>query len=295
MPPDETRVADDASLIQSDNSPMKLATYKDGSRDGQLVVVSRDLSLAVYASHIANRLQPVLDDWNYLSPQLQDLYDTLNNGRARHAFAFDPAMCLAPLPRAYQWVQGATQRSGDALSGPCDRIVCANLSAGLDCVPVVAVVTGDVPLGCPADRALDGIRLVMLANDVRVRGTVPDAVPDALPTAFSPVAVTPDELGAAWTRGEVQLAIQVTWNGRKVPTHDQGAEKATHFGQHIANLCKTRAVRAGSIVGSGISSHPPCAIENLQYGDTVHVEMKAADGASLFGAIAQEVVAASSN
>ncbi len=96
-----------ASLIQSDNSPMKLATYKDGSRDGQLVVVSRDLSLAVYASNIANRMQQVLDDWNYLAPQLQDLYDTLNNGRARHAFPFDPAMCLAPLPRAYQWADGS--------------------------------------------------------------------------------------------------------------------------------------------------------------------------------------------
>ena len=153
---------------------MKLATYKDGSRDGQLVVVSRDLSQAHYASNIANRLQQVLDDWNYLAPQLQDLSDTLNNGRARHAFPFDPEMCQAPLPRAYQWVDGSAylnhvelvrkargaevpesfysdplmvQGGSDDLQGACAPIACANLDWGLDFEAELAVITGDIPQG----------------------------------------------------------------------------------------------------------------------------------------------------
>lgn len=348
----------DASLIQSDNSAMKLATYKDGSRDGQLVVVSRDLGLAVYASHIANRLQQVLDDWNYLSPQLQDLYDTLNNGRARHAFPFDPKMCMAPLPRAYQWADGSAylnhvelvrkargaevpesfysdplmyQGGSDDLAGPCDPIVCASEAFGIDFEAEVAVITGDVPMGCPADRALDGIRLVMLVNDVSLRNLIPDELAKGFgfvqskpATAFSPVAVTPDELGTAWTKGRVHLPLVSTWNGRKVGLCDAGPDMTFHFGQLIAHLCKTRNVRAGSIIGSGTVSNKgvtqgtgdkartewpkgySCIAEKrametiqdgqpstafMQYGDTIRIEMKGADGRSIFGAIEQEVVA----
>ena len=165
---------------------MKLATYKDGSRDGQLVVVSRDLSQAVYASNIANRLQQVLDDWNYLSPQLHDLYDSLNNGRARHAFPFDPQQCMAPLPRAYQWVDGSAycrdtvpeqaaidlvmyQGGSDDFLGPQDKVVCASEDFGIDFEAELAVITGDVPMVASVDEALEGIRLVMLANDVSLR------------------------------------------------------------------------------------------------------------------------------
>ncbi len=340
---------------------MKLATYKDGSRDGQLVVVSRDLSQAHYASNIASRLQQVLDDWNYLSPQLQDLYDTLNNGRARHAFPFDPQQCMAPLPRAYQWVDGSAylnhvelvcqargaevpesfytdplmyQGGSDDLMGPCDPVVCASVEFGIDFEAEVAVVTGDIPMGCPADRALDGIRLVMLANDVSLRKLIPAELAKGFgfvqskpATAFSPVAVTPDELGDAWIKGRVHLPLQSTWNGRKVGMCDAGPDMTFHFGQLIAHLCKTRNVRAGSIIGSGTVSNKgvtkgsgakartewhkgySCIAEKrametiqdgqpstefMQYGDTIRIEMKGPDGHSIFGAIEQEVVPGSS-
>ena len=326
---------------------MKLATYKDGSRDGQLVVVSRDLSQAHYATHIANRLQQVLDDWNYLSPQLQDVYDALNNGRARHAFAFAPQQCMAPLPRAYQWVSGAayashtdvlqralggdapasegadarlTQGASDSFAGPCDPIVCANAAWGVDFAAGLAVVTGDIPMGCPSDRALDGIRLLMLANAVQLR-QFPGA--PSVSTSFSPVAVTPDELGDAWSRGRVQLPLQSTWNGRKVGMCDAGADMTLHFGQLVAQLCQVRPVRAGSIVGSGVVSNKGvtkgtgakahtewpkgyhCIAEKrametlqdgqpgtafMQYGDTIRIDMKGHDGHSIFGAIEQEMV-----
>jgi fumarylacetoacetate (FAA) hydrolase len=278
---------------------MKLASYKDGSRDGQLVVVSRDLSQAHYASHIASRLQQVLDDWNYLSPQLQDLYDSLNSGRTRHAFPFDPAQCLAPLPRAYQWAVGATdeanepqmtQKASDDLAGACAPIVCASEESGIDFEAEVAVITGDIPMACPADRALDGIRLVMLANVVYLR----HPTPADLATAFSPVAITLDELGEAWSKGRVHLPLQRTWNGRKLDRRDAGTDARAHFGQLIARLCKTRNIRAGSIVGTGPLSKPgveeTSRTDSLKYGDTIRIEMKGSDGQSLFGAIEQEVV-----
>ena len=337
---------------------MKLATYKDGSRDGQLVVVSRDLGQAVYASNIANRMQQVLDDWNYLSPQLQDLYDSLNNGRARHAFPFDPTQCMAPLPRAYQWADGSAylnhvelvrkarsaevpesfytdplmyQGGSDDFIGPCDPIVCASVDWGIDFEAEVAVITSDMPMGCAADRALDGIRLILLVNDVSLRNLIPGELAKGFgfvqskpATAFSPVAVTPDELGAAWSKGRVHLPLQSTWNGRKVGLCDAGPDMTFHFGQLIAHLCKTRNVRAGSIIGSGTVSNKgvtkgtgdkartewpngySCIAEKrametiqdgqpstefMQFGDTIRIEMKGADGVSIFGAIEQEVVA----
>ncbi len=337
---------------------MKLATYKDGSRDGQLVVVSRDLSQAHYASHIANRLQQVLDDWNFLAPQLQDLYETLNNGRARHAFPFDPRMCMAPLPRAYQWADGSAylnhvelvrqargaevpesfytdplmyQGGSDDLQGACASIVCSNPDWGLDFEAEVAVITGDIPQGCAADRALDGIRLLMLVNDVSLRHLIPAELAKGFgfvqskpATAFSPVAVTPDELGDAWVKGRLHLPLQSTWNGRKVGLCDAGPDMTFHFGQLIAHLTKTRNVRAGSIIGSGTVSNKgvtrgtldkattqwpngySCIAEKrametildgqpstgfMQVGDTIRIEMKGLDGHCIFGAIDQEVVA----
>lgn len=326
------------SLIQSDNSGMKLATYKDGSRDGQLVVVSRDLTQAHYASHIANRLQQVLDDWNFLSPQLQDLSDALNAGRARHAFAFDPAQCLAPLPRAFQWVDGAAypshvqrvqqtrdaepqmvQHASDDLLGPCAPLVCASEDQGLDFEAGLAAITGDVPMGCPSDRAIDGVRLLVLVNGVCLRQWAAGG-PESRPTgAFSPVAITPDELGEAWSRGRVHLPLQTTWNGRKVGMCDAGADMGFHFGQLIAHLCQTRQLRAGAIVGTGPVRNKGvekkgrtdwpkgyhCIAEKrametaqdgqpstgyLRFGDTLRIEMKGRDGQSLFGAIAQDVL-----
>jgi len=334
---------------------MKLATYKDGSRDGQLVVVSRDLSLAHYATGIASRLQQVLDDWSFLSPQLQDLYAALNQGRARHAFPFDPQQCMSPLPRAYQWADGSAyinhvelvrkarnaevpqsfytdplmyQGGSDDFSGPCDPIVVPSEAMGIDFEAEIAVVTGDVKMGATPEQALDGIRLVMLANDVSLRNLIPAELAKGFgffqskpATAFSPVAVTLDELGEAWDKGRVNLALQSTWNGRKVGMCDAGPEMTFHFGQLVAHIAKTRNVRAGSIVGSGTVSNKgverkdgrmdwpkgySCIAEKrcietildgqpstefMKYGDTIRIEIKGPDGRSLFGAIDQEVVA----
>lgn len=324
---------------------MKLATYKDGSRDGQLVVVSRDLATAHYANGIATRLQQVLDDWNFLSPQLQDLYTTLNHGKARHAFPFDPAMCMAPLPRAFQWADGSAylnhvelvrkargaempesflgdplvyQGGSDDFIGPCDDVLFTNSDWGIDFEAEVAVVTGDVPMGASPAQALEGVRLLMLVNDWTLRNLVPAELAKGFgffqskpATAFSPVAVTPDELGDAWQGGRVHLTLQSTWNGRKVGLVEAGPEMNFHFGQLIAHIAKTRNVRAGAIVGSGTVSNKDasrgysCIAEKralemidqgeaktafMQYGDTIRIEMKGKDGHSLFGAIEQTVV-----
>src|SRR5690606_29501758 len=216
---------------------MKLATYKDGSRDGQLVVVSRDLSTAHYATGVAQKLQQVLDDWNFLAPQLQDLSVALNSGKARHAFPFDPAQCMAPLPRAYQWADGSAylnhvelvraargaevpasfyedplmyQGGSDDFIGPCDPVVVPSEDFGIDFEAEIAVVTGDVPMGASPEQALEGVRLLMLANDVSLRHLIPAELAKGFgffqskpATSFSPVAVTPDELGEAWQGGRV--------------------------------------------------------------------------------------------
>lgn len=322
---------------------MKLATLRDGSRDGQLAVVSRDLSLAHFAAGIAGRLQQALDDWDFIAPQLNDLYQTLNEGRARHAFAFDPKQCMAPLPRAYQWADGSAyvnhvelvrkargapmpesfwtdplmyQGASDDLLGPCDDIVCASEEWGIDFEAEVAVVTGDVPMGSGPDEAAAAIRLLMLANDVSLRNLIPAELAKGFgffqskpATAFSPVAVTPDELGAAWDGCKVHLPLRVHWNGALVGQANAGVDMVFDFPQLIAHICKTRNVRAGSIVGSGTVSNRAasrgfsCIAEKralemiaegvastpfMKYGDTVRIEMLA-DGASVFGAIDQRV------
>jgi fumarylacetoacetate (FAA) hydrolase len=332
---------------------MKLATLKDGSRDGQLVVVSRDLSMAHYATGIASKLQQALDDWGFMSPQLQDLYDALNQGKTRHAFPFDPAQCMAPLPRAYQWADGSAyinhvelvrmarnatvpenyyteplmyQGGSDDFIGARDDVVCASEAHGIDFESEVAVITGDVPMGSTPSQALEGIRLLMLVNDVSLRHLIPDELAKGFgfvqskpATAFSPVAITPDELGSAWDEGRVHLTVQSQWNGRTVGMCDAGAEMTFHFGQLIAHLCKTRNVRAGSVIGSGTISNKgvekdgkkdwpkgySCIAEKraietildgkpsteyMKFGDTVRIEMKGKDGQSVFGAIEQKMV-----
>jgi fumarylacetoacetate (FAA) hydrolase len=333
---------------------MKLATYKDGSRDGQLVVVSRDLTSAHYATGVADRLQQVLDDWNFMSPQLQDLYDALNQGKGRHGFAFDTRQCMAPLPRAYQWADGSAylnhvelvraardakvpesfyqdplmyQGGSDDFLGPCDDVICPSEDFGIDFEAEIAVITDDVPMGSSPERALDAIRLVMLANDVSLRNLVPGELAKGFgflqskpATAFSPVAVTPDELGEAWVKGRLNLVLQSTWNGRKVGMCDAGPDMTFHFGQLVAHLSRTRHVRAGSIVGSGTVSNQgvenggrmewpkgySCIAEKraietildgkpstgfMRYGDTIRIEMKGRDGQSVFGAIDQVIAA----
>ena len=331
---------------------MKLATYKDGSRDGQLVVVSRDLSTAHYATGIANKMQQALDDWGFIAPQLVDLYETLNQGKARHAFPFDPAMCMAPLPRAYQWADGSAyinhvelvraarsaevpesfykdplmyQGGSDDFMGAQDDVVCASEDFGIDFEAEIAVITGDIPMQSTPDEALEGIRLVMLANDVSLRNLIANELAKGFgfmqskpATAFSPVAVTLDEFGDAWDNGRLNLTVQSTWNGRKVGMCEAGPEMTFHFGQLIAHICKTRNVRAGSVVGSGTVSNQAIEVkgkkewpkgysciaekraietildgkpstEFMKYGDTIRIEAKGADGQSVFGAIDQKI------
>ena len=331
---------------------MKLATYKDGSRDGQLVVVSRDLTTAHYASGIATKLQQVLDDWNFLSPQLEDVSQTLNQGKARHAFPFDPKLCMAPLPRAYQWADGSAymnhvelvrasrnsevpanfyedplmyQGGSDDFLGPCDDVVCPSTDFGIDFEAEVAVITADVPMQATPELALDSIRLVMIANDVSLRRLIPNELAKNFgflqgkpATAFSPVAVTLDELGDAWEHGRLHLSMRVDWNGKRVGMCEAGPEMTFHFGQLIAHLCKTRNVRAGSIIGSGTVSNKAVEVDGrkdwpkgysciaekraietildgkastdfMQFGDTVRIEMKGRDGQSVFGAIDQTI------
>jgi fumarylacetoacetate (FAA) hydrolase len=210
------------------------------------------------------------------------------------------------------------QGASDDLLGPCDDVVCASEAYGIDFEAELAVITADVRMGATPEQALDGIRLLMLANDVSLRHLVPDELAKGFgfvqskpATAFSPVAITLDEFGESWDNGRVNLTLQSTWNGRKVGMCEAGPEMTFHFGQLIAHLCKTRHVRAGSIVGSGTISNKDwshgysCiaekrAIETIQdgkpstdfmkYGDTIRLEMKGRDGQSLFGAIEQEVV-----
>lgn len=267
---------------------MKLATYRDGSRDGQLVVVSRDLTTAHYATGIATRLQQVLDDWNFLAPQLQDLYVTLNQGKARHAFPFDPAMCMAPLPRAYQWADGSAylnhvelvrkarggempasfwidplmyQGGSDSFIGPRDAVV-ADEAWGIDFEAEVTVVTGDVALGASPEEAAQAIRLVMLVNDVSLRNLIPNELAKGFgffqskpASAFSPVAVTPDELGVAWKDAKVHLPLVVHLNDKLFGKPNAGVDMTFDFGRLVAHVAKTRALEAGSIIGSGTVSN----------------------------------------
>jgi len=307
-------------------------------------VVSRDLSQAHYATGIANSLQQVLDDWAFMAPQLEDLSVALNQGRARHAFAFDPAQCMAPLPRAFQWADGSAylnhvelvrkarnatvpesfytdplmyQGGSDDFIGPRDPIVVPDEAYGIDFESEIAVITGDVAMQVSPEEALESVRLVMLVNDVSLRHLIPDELAKGFgflqgkpATAFSPVAVTVDELGDAWQGGRLNGVLQSAWNGRRVGLCEAGPEMTFHFGQLIAHLAKTRRVRAGSVIGSGTVSNKDWAkgysciaekrcietIENgkpstdfMRFGDTIRIEMKGRDGQSIFGAIDQTV------
>ncbi len=334
---------------------MKLATHKDGTRDGQLLVVSRDLASAHYATGIANTLQQTLDDWNFYAPQLQDLYVSLNQGRARHGFAFEPARCMAPLPRAHQLVVGAgyarpsgplpdadpldgadaapsmRQACSDNFLGPCDDLLVPSEDLCIDFSAELVVAIGDVPLGTTPEQAIDRVRLLMLANGVSLRHPM-SAEPalgfgpyhSQVATAFAPVAVTPDELGAAWQGGRAQLAVQSTWNSRTVGACDAAADMAHHFGQLIAHMATTRRVRSGSLLSAGTvrnrsvfnktqpewpNGHASIAdlraCETLREGspttpfmacgDSIRIEATTRDGASVFGAIHQEVAPMGSN
>jgi fumarylacetoacetate (FAA) hydrolase len=289
---------------------MKLATLNDGTRDGQLAVVSRDLKTAHIADGIAPTLQAALDDWAFIAPQLASLYDELNAGRTRRPFDFDPARCMAPLPRAYQWVDGPVhaqraeeepqmvQGGGDEFLGPMDDIVLAYEEWGIDFEAGIAAITGDVKMGATPDEANGQIRLLMLSNGVALRKLT--GLQAKAAAGFSPVAVTPDELGDNWRGGKVHLPLRSTWNGRLAGQPDASADMAVNFPRLIAHLCKTRKARAGSIVGAGYTSiagqrtqeeseYGQPVSQFMRFGDTIRIEMLDEKGKSIFGAIEQKV------
>jgi fumarylacetoacetate (FAA) hydrolase len=334
---------------------MKLASLKTGGRDGTLVVVSRDLVTCQPVPDIARTLQAALDGWEHLAPRLQRVYEGLNAGTAAGAMSFIEQDCASPLPRAYQWADGSAyinhvelvrkargasvpasfytdplmyQGGSDAFVGPCDPIAVLSEDWGVDLEAEVAVVTGDVPMGASPEQAAGAVRLVMLVNDVSLRNLIPKELEKGFgffqskpASAFSPVAVTPDELGAAWQDSKLRLPLQVTLNGAAFGRPNAGDDMTFSFAQLIAHAAKTRELAAGSIIGSGTVSNKQgglhgssianggvgyCCLAEvrmyetieqgapqtpyLRFGDRVRIEMTGADGASIFGAIDQEVV-----
>ena len=244
---------------------MKLATYKDGSRDGQLVVVSSDLATAHHASAIASRLQQVLDDWAFLAPQLQDLSRTLDEGKARHAFPFEPRMCMAPLPRAHRAVEalhGAASGdddgdtiawqalSGDGLLGPHDDVALCGFGGEAQVAPRWIVLSGEVPLGAAPEQALDGVRLV----GAGLQWLQPQDAAGARPwLSLAPVVVTPDELpaGRGASRGRVALTLEP--QGLDAAAAPDGGEPVISppLGPLMARLARARVIRAGTLLALG--------------------------------------------
>jgi fumarylacetoacetate (FAA) hydrolase len=249
---------------------MKLASYADGSRDGHLVVVSRDLTQAHYATGIATRMQQLLDDWGFIAPQLEDLAVQLNHGKLRHAFAFEPEKCVAPLPRAHGWAvvdaDGHVRRDAGHFSPPGQPLRAPAVGE-----PVLAAIVGDLASASDAAAALDALRLLTLAVDWRLDG-------ELVATHGAPLAVTPDECGDAWTAGRLQARLNLLHNGARQEPRDVSAVP----GEALARLARLRPLRAGQVAGAALG-----ALDlTLAAGDSLRLDLKTADGAaSLFGAI----------
>ncbi|MFC5584296.1 fumarylacetoacetate hydrolase family protein [Nitratireductor kimnyeongensis] len=332
---------------------MKLATLKNGTRDGKLVVVSRDLTHCTDASFLAPTLQAALDDWARIAPHLAALSESLEHGSVP-AERFHEHDAHSPLPRAYQWADGSAyvnhvelvrkargaempasfwedplmyQGGSDAFLAPRDPIRMADEAWGIDMEGEIAVIVDDVPMGATLEQAREAIRLVMLVNDVSLRGLIPGELGKGFgffqskpSSAFSPVAVTPEELGDAWDGGKVSLPLCVDYNGKPFGRADAGVDMTFDFPTLIAHAAKTRPLCAGTIIGSGTVSNkldggPGKPVEEggvgysciaeirmietithgkpktpfLRFGDTVRIEMKDSGGHSIFGAIEQRV------
>ena len=335
---------------------MKLATLKDRTRDGRLVVVSKDLTRCTEVGHIARTMQDALDDWAHVAPRLAEVAEGLEHG-AQPESRFHEHDAASPLPRAYQWADGSAyvnhvelvrkargaempetfwtdplmyQGGSDAFLGPRDAIrfpAGADATWGIDMEGEVAVIVDDVPMGATVDEARDAIRLVMLVNDVSLRGLIPAELAKGFgffqskpSSAFSPVAVTPDELGDAWDGGKLHLPLLVDYNGKPFGKANAGVDMTFDFPQLIAHAARTRPLGAGAIIGSGTVSNKldggpgkpidqggvgySCIAEIrtietindgkpstpfMKFGDTVRIEMKDAAGHSIFGAIEQKV------
>lgn len=325
---------------------MKLGTLKDGERDGTLVVVSRDLTRYVAVEDIAITMQEAMDDWDEVKPLLEEVYEKLCAGEmGDEAQPFEASKMHSPLPRAYQWADGSAyvnhvelvrkargaempetfwtdplmyQGGSDSFVGPTDDIEAGSEEWGIDFESEIAIVTGDVPMGTKPTEALEHVRLIMLVNDVSLRNLIPGELAKGFgffqskpASAFSPVAITPDELGKNWKDGAVQLPLISTLNGSEFGRPHAGTDMTFHFGQLIAHVCKTRHMEAGSIIGSGTVSNKDrstgssCLAEKrmiekietgemhtsfMKFGDTIRIEMLDEDGKSIFGAIDQKVV-----
>ncbi|MEI9997487.1 MAG: fumarylacetoacetate hydrolase family protein [Rhizomicrobium sp.] len=269
---------------------MKLGTLKRGGRDGTLVVVSRDLSRAVAVPDVARTLQEALDSWSTVSTDLAAIYDALNDGEAAHAFGVVPEDFAAPLPRAYQWLDGSAyvrhielvrkargvpmppsfwtqpimyQGGSDTLLGPRDPIpVAKDGSWGADFEAEIAVMVDDVPMGATREAAAACIRLITLVNDVSLRGLIPDEIAKGFgflhgkpSSAFAPVALTPDEMADAWNGYKVSLPVMVWRNGEIFGSPNAGVDMTFDFPTLIAYAAKTRALCAGTIIGAGTVSN----------------------------------------
>jgi len=332
---------------------MKLASLKSGSRDGRLVVVSRDLTRYTDASFLVPTLQSALDNWSRVAPHLAAMSESLETG-AVPAARFHEHDALSPLPRAYQWADGSAyvnhvelvrkargvampesfwtepliyQGGSDAFMPPRDPILMADEAWGIDFEAEIAVIVDDVPMGASVEEAGAAIRLLMLVNDVSLRGLIPAELEKGFgffqskpSSAFSPVAVTPDELGAAWDGGRLHLPLLVELNGRPFGRANAGVDMTFDFGRLVAHAARTRPLGAGAIIGSGTVSNKldggpgkpvaaggagySCIAEQrmvemietgsaitpfLRFGDTVRIEMKDRTGHSIFGAIEQAV------
>jgi fumarylacetoacetate (FAA) hydrolase len=326
---------------------LKLASLKSGGRDGTLVVVNRALTRAVAVGDIAPTLQSVLEDWEQTAPLLREVAEHLEEGAIPGEFRFDPAALAAPLPRAYHWVDGSAyvnhvelvrkargarmpdsfwhdplvyQGGSDDLLGPRDEILATSEDLGIDMEAETAVITDDVPTGTRAADAGAHIKLLMLVNDVSLRNLIPGELAKGFgfyqskpATAFSPVAVTPDELGEDFSEGKVHLPLRTTLNGVLFGEPDCGVDMTFDFHQLIEHVTRTRRLGAGTIIGSGTISNydrskgSSCIAEKrmletiedgkpttsfLRFGDIVRIEMMDRDGRSIFGAIEQKVAKA---
>jgi len=324
---------------------VKLASLKRGGRDGTLVVVSRDLKHCVAVPEVAATLQSALDRWPRAEPALREISARLREGGVANVEPFDPALAAAPLPRAYQWLDGSAylyhaelvrrarkaempaslysdplmyQGASDSFIGPADDILAGDEAWGIDFESEVAVVLDDVPMGISAAQAASHIKLVMLVNDVSLRNLIPTELAKGFgflhgkpATAFSPVAVTPDELGAAWDGRTVHLRLLSHVNGSLFGEPNAGRDMDFDFPALIAHAARTRELEAGTILGSGtVSNRAPgvgssCIAERrmietietgapvtpfLKFGDRVRIEMRDDQGRSIFGVIDQQVV-----
>jgi len=325
---------------------MKLATLKNNTRDGQLVVVSQDLTKAVLVPDVAHSLQQALDHWELNQPKLQDYYERLNAGKIAKTLPFKEQAIASPLPRAYQWADGSAyvnhvelvrkargaempadfwtdplmyQGGSDSFLGPHDEILIKNVDWGLDFEAEVAVITNDVAIGAPISETEKSICLLMLVNDVSLRNLIPAEINKGFgffqskpSSAFSPVAVTPDELEDAWDGKKLHLALVTHLNNQLFGEPNAGVDMTFDFPTLIAHAAKTRPLVAGSIIGSGTVSNldrskgSSCIAEKrmleiinqgkpttafMQLGDEVRIEMFDKKGRNIFGTIKQTVKA----